>query len=425
MKTLLILLFLCLSVPSFTQSSYFLKCPPVLNQGQEGSCNAFSSGYYGMSIRYFYQFGFTEYDYNKNVFSPEYIFDLTNGDANNCWGGIGLITALNLSYARGVCLYGTLPYTDLNGCDSLNVPQYAKDSAAKYRMAAYDIRVLKTDRTKIKNKLLSNHPMSVGLWVDNSFVSAGKGFVWNSATESAGAAPHGVCLVGFDDNKQAYRVVSSWGTNWADSGFAWIDYTFFDTSQKVGLYLTSIDSFSVAANPVANAGSDQTINLLPGQTLASITISGSGTGTGLKYSWKDLANNYFYPVQNIFVQKPAGNWLFELTVTDAYNLTAKDTMQVKVIESSQVYKTTALLTVKGKTLYWTITTNDKLISATLYKNGSQVKTSTLLSDNYTGGTGTYQVEVTCQNSKATSNTVTISGGKKVVGQRLGMYLLKE
>lgn len=34
-------------------------------------------------------------------------------------------------------------------------------------------------------------------------------------------------VVGYDDSKNAFKLVNSWGQNWSDRGFGWIDYSFF------------------------------------------------------------------------------------------------------------------------------------------------------------------------------------------------------
>jgi C1A family cysteine protease len=36
-------------------------------------------------------------------------------------------------------------------------------------------------------------------------------------------------VVGYDDEKNAYRIANSWGTDWADNGYGWIDYDFMKT----------------------------------------------------------------------------------------------------------------------------------------------------------------------------------------------------
>lgn len=38
---------------------------------------------------------------------------------------------------------------------------------------------------------------------------------------------HAMALVGYDDNKNAFRIRNSWGTDWGDEGSIWVDYDFF------------------------------------------------------------------------------------------------------------------------------------------------------------------------------------------------------
>jgi C1A family cysteine protease len=34
-------------------------------------------------------------------------------------------------------------------------------------------------------------------------------------------------IVGYDDSKNAWRVMNSWGASWCENGYGWIDYNFF------------------------------------------------------------------------------------------------------------------------------------------------------------------------------------------------------
>ncbi|WP_447984695.1 C1 family peptidase [Nitrospira sp. Nam74] len=38
------------------------------------------------------------------------------------------------------------------------------------------------------------------------------------------ATNHAVVIVGWDDEKGAWRVRNSWGTGWGESGYAWVKY---------------------------------------------------------------------------------------------------------------------------------------------------------------------------------------------------------
>src|SRR5262249_52135256 len=35
---------------------------------------------------------------------------------------------------------------------------------------------------------------------------------------------HALTLVGYDEKRQAFRLINSWGTKWGDNGYAWIGY---------------------------------------------------------------------------------------------------------------------------------------------------------------------------------------------------------
>ena len=39
---------------------------------------------------------------------------------------------------------------------------------------------------------------------------------------------HCVLIVGYDDNKSAFKIINSWGKDWGNDGYLWIDYTAFD-----------------------------------------------------------------------------------------------------------------------------------------------------------------------------------------------------
>ena len=40
---------------------------------------------------------------------------------------------------------------------------------------------------------------------------------------------HAITVVGYDERRQAFKVINSWGTNWASGGFGWIGYDAFRT----------------------------------------------------------------------------------------------------------------------------------------------------------------------------------------------------
>lgn len=198
-------------------SSYSLWTPPVINQGSEGSCNAFNTGYYARSIEHYYKTG------QQLLFSPEYLFYYSKS-SNTC-SGSALITNLNILVEKGICTFDKMPYTWTNGCGvAPNAEQEAE--AENYKIKDYS-KILISDSIALKTAITQNHPLVIQVVVDNEFWNAKYGFVWR--TFSSPIVAHGITIVGYDDGKHAFKVVNQWGTSWGDNGFGWIDYDLMTT----------------------------------------------------------------------------------------------------------------------------------------------------------------------------------------------------
>jgi C1A family cysteine protease len=103
--------------------------------------------------------------------------------------------------------------------------------ALNYKISTYS-KISILDRTAIKAMISQRHPVIITILADNSFVSARTGFIWKTFSGS-GNLPHCIVICGYDDSKNAYKVMNSWGTTWGDAGFSWIDYNFFETGGQI------------------------------------------------------------------------------------------------------------------------------------------------------------------------------------------------
>jgi hypothetical protein len=205
--------------------SWYLQAPISLHQGAEGSCAAFAS-VHARDIEYYYHNGTMPY------FSPEYVYDQTK--FSDCAGGTSMQRCLDLMVNKGVCLNSTMPYSDQNGCDQ--VPTAAQDmEAAQYKIAGYN-KFYIADRKQVKYYVSHNKPVIVSVTADNSFINAKAGFIWRVKVE--GNLGHAVTIIGYDDSKNAYKIINSWGTAWCDGGYGWIDYDLLPTVS--GTYCFSI-----------------------------------------------------------------------------------------------------------------------------------------------------------------------------------------
>jgi len=68
-------------------------------------------------------------------------------------------------------------------------------------------------------------PVVMRVELDNGFFGYEAGEVWTFAGPKQGG--HAMCIVGYDDSLQAFKVRNSWGPNWGDAGHVWISYATF------------------------------------------------------------------------------------------------------------------------------------------------------------------------------------------------------
>jgi hypothetical protein len=202
-------------------SSISLQTPPIVNQGGEGSCAVFATTYEARSIDYFYKTKATTYSNSTNIFSPEFVYNQTK--VLDCGSGTGLTTALDFMMTTGVCTFQSMPYSSSNGC-SLMPTSSQLTEAANYKIASYS-RVYTSDITTIKTMVVNKHPVIITINPDQSFWDAQPGFIWKSFAAQPGIS-HNLVICGYDDAKHAYKVMNSWGVEWGDAGFGWIDYDF-------------------------------------------------------------------------------------------------------------------------------------------------------------------------------------------------------
>jgi len=212
-----------------SSSGISLIMPTPGDQGGEGCCVPFAVGYAARSAEQYYRSNATSYSNSTNVFSPEFLYNQTKfGD---CGSGTSMQLALDFIVTNGICTYQSMPYSSTNGCSLLPTTSQSSE-ALNYKINSYS-KIINTDKDAIKSMVSQNHPVIVAILADNSFVTAQPGFIWKTFSGS-GNLPHCIVICGYDDSKNAYKIMNSWGTTWGDAGFSWIDYDFFPT--KTGTY---------------------------------------------------------------------------------------------------------------------------------------------------------------------------------------------
>jgi hypothetical protein len=220
--------------PTSLPSSVILAMPPVGNQGSEGSCVSFAVGYAARSCEQYYRSGASSYNNSTNIFSPEFLFNLTKSDSY-C-SSSALISALETLKYVGICTWQSMPYSSSNGCSVL--PSTTQNSeASSFKISSYS-GISTSDLTAIKTMISSNHPLLITFAYDQNFYSASPGYIWKSYSSTV-YQPHAVAICGYDDSKHAVKIINSWGTAWGENGYTWIDYDFL-RSLNPNVYVMSL-----------------------------------------------------------------------------------------------------------------------------------------------------------------------------------------
>ena len=82
------------------------------------------------------------------------------------------------------------------------------------------------DLTSIKNSLSLNKPVWLGVSCQESWYYYGYEGILEYDSSKPSIGGHAIALVGYDDSKNAFKFVNSWGTNWGDNGFGYLSYDY-------------------------------------------------------------------------------------------------------------------------------------------------------------------------------------------------------
>ncbi len=225
--------------------------PPVRSQGSYGTCTAWACGYYARSIMYAREHNLSKADLDDdhNVFSPLDLFlsiDSRGDSCNGSWSG----AAFEVMQNRGIATLATAPYENLGICSGTPQTSWTQE-AASYKIDKYRV-VDHTHIEGVKSYLQLGRPVQVSCLLGLDFFSISDDMVLYTDDYSAPSGTHGrhaMVVVGYDDNKGAngaFRIVNSWGENWGDQGYFWVDYDFFASKFCYSAYVIDGDKGGLA-----------------------------------------------------------------------------------------------------------------------------------------------------------------------------------
>lgn len=200
-------------------SSVNLPTPPVGNQGSDGACVGWGVGYACHSILRYLNNTVHQSQWSGARRSPAYIYNQIK--LGSCAAGSYPYDAFNLAVSQGECSEIQMPYSNGN-CFTQPSTQQRNNAAGRKLSAWY--RVNEHSTNDIKYYLSQNLPVPVCFSINSSFFNIYQtNYTWSSLYGNRQGG-HCVCIVGYDDANQRFKVMNSWGSNWGVGGFFYISY---------------------------------------------------------------------------------------------------------------------------------------------------------------------------------------------------------
>ena len=207
-------------------------CPKVGHQGSIGSCVGWSSGYAALTIAEAIRDNNAgkQDEINRNANSALFVYNqIKIGD---CGQGARIEDAMAFLKKKGDTPAKNFDLV-IENCER-QATEKDFTLAASHRIQDY-VTLFDAEGSdlvkinKIKLSLVQKKPVVVAVELNENFESVRKGdtfwFPEIGNTNPLGA--HAMCVVGFDDGKDAFEIMNSWGDYWGEDGFIWIKYKDF------------------------------------------------------------------------------------------------------------------------------------------------------------------------------------------------------
>jgi hypothetical protein len=249
--------------------------PPPSNQGSQPSCVAWASAYAARSYLYGREIG-RRVEQPVDLLSPAYIYNSLRTPGPACNSPIPIQRALDFMKADGVVSLADYPYDEFK-CGEPDKTLASK--ALRFRIADwraidrvgdgdYWDRPIALD--DVKGALSRGAPVIFAMPVTSAFFDLKPDAIYKTDVNNR-KRYHAMVVVGYDEAKQAVRVINSWGQKWADGGFGWIDY---DTFKLLVGEAYALEAPPVKPAPPAAETPAQTFERLRGaMSCANVTLS--------------------------------------------------------------------------------------------------------------------------------------------------------
>ncbi len=223
------------------------------NQAPKPDCTAWATTYAGLGYLHGLAMGHRPQSAAEEP-SPVYVYNRLRPSGASCSVATRLVDALTFLKTEGTASLEQFP--DDPGACADPLPHSLVGGASEQRLGGWRAieRENPGDRHSpvviddIKGALFRQQPVVFAMPVRDDFMAfAGPGIYTHADPETENW--HAMALVGYDEDRQAFRLINSWGSTWGDAGYAWIAY---DTFKRLVGEAYALQSLSEA--PATPAG---------------------------------------------------------------------------------------------------------------------------------------------------------------------------
>lgn len=203
--------------------------PKPGNQGAQPNCVAWATTYAAHSFL-IAEAGSGQAP-TPDPMSPAYVYNRLRKPGSPCDRAVRIVDALKLLQTEGAVTLSEFP-DEISRC-TIPAPQTLVGKAKANRLSDWRAisRSRRSDGSKvvlddIKGALSRGEPVVFAMPVMADFKALrGDAVYRHDMPENTNW--HAMAAIGYDEGRQAFRVINSWGTYWGDGGYAWIDYATF------------------------------------------------------------------------------------------------------------------------------------------------------------------------------------------------------
>jgi len=232
------------------------KFPKPGNQGSQESCVAWAIAYAYKTMQDNLDHGWG-LNSTSTQFSPAFVYNSINGGRD---AGSNIGEAMRLLRDKGCCTLADMPYSSRDYTTKPNSTQLTKayPHRSKSYSSVYGV-------TELKNSIYNTGGAVIGIPIYADFENLSILNQIYDKTTGVLYGYHAICLIGYDDDKQAFKFINSWGTGWGLAGYGYIAYSLI-TNTRLGISGYTMTDY------IENATKN---DYSPKGSFESVTVSGT------------------------------------------------------------------------------------------------------------------------------------------------------